>query len=61
MDLLNLFITVHHDTLHSKAHPPYTYLPVNTLLPEKKIQDITGKAVHIAAPGLDIPFNKEPF
>jgi phosphoribosyl 1,2-cyclic phosphodiesterase len=28
---------------------------------QKKIQDITGKAVHIAAPGLDIPFNKEPF
>lgn len=28
---------------------------------QKKIQDITGKTVHIAVPGLDIPFNKTAF
>lgn len=33
----------------------------NALEFQKRIKDITGKAVHIAAPGLHIPFNKEPF
>jgi len=28
---------------------------------QSRIQEVTGKAVHVAAPGLEVEFNKEPF
>jgi phosphoribosyl 1,2-cyclic phosphodiesterase len=28
---------------------------------KKEVEEVTGKAVHVAVPGLSIPFNKKPF